>query len=225
MARYRHHDRPVSRRTKGRLNERCLNKRRRDFRADLAGLVLAVALASTGCSLFLIDSACRGYVIEDPLLRIHFVVWTHPPPSDPVAPRRGVVSPRPQALHLHVGRQGEAMMTHQPENRQQVRGRCGPLAANDLAEVTRAVERLENSVVAKRKVRHPGCRQGTTIVLRGDYLLKTFDYCGTTPPAEIVRFVEEISVPLGRRFGRELATGLAATAPWAPPVPLEQSGD
>ncbi len=78
----------------------------------------------------------------------------------------------------------------------------------------RAVERLERSVVAERRIERPGCRHLASIVLRGDDLLKKFSYCGATPPAPIVRFVEEISLPLGRRFGKELAAGLAATAPW-----------
>ena len=178
-------------------------------------VVAALALPWTGCvpMLFLRDNACHSFTDDDPLLDIHFVVFKEPP-------RPGVVSPRAaESLYLFVGHDGEAAMVHEPQRRALLRSRCRPLAADDLAEVMRAVERLERSVVAERSVHRPGCRDITTIVLRGDHLLKTFDYCGTTPPAEVVRFVEEISEPLGRRFGKELAAGLAATAPWASPAP------
>ncbi len=178
-------------------------------------VAVALALPSTGCSFFLIDSACRGFTVEDPLLDIYFMVW-----AEPLRP--GVVTARPaDSLHLFVGHDGEAMMVREPKLRELVRGRCRPLAADDLAEVMRAVERLEHSVVAERKVSRPDCLDMTTIVLRGDRLLKSFNYCGKTPPAEVVRFVEEISVPLGRQFGKELAAGLAATATWASPVLLD----
>ena len=175
----------------------------------------ALALAWTGCSSFLVDSACRRFTVEDPLVDVRFIVWTEPV-------RSGVVNPRPaDSLHILVGLDGDAAMVHEPKRRELNRSRCRPLAADDLAEVLRAVERLERSVVAERKVDRPGCREMTAIVLRGDRLLKSFSYCGTTPPAAIVNFVEEISAPLGRRFGEELAAGLAATAPWASPVPVE----
>lgn len=72
--------------------------------------------------------------------------------------------------------------------------------------------------VLKEPLRYGVVYDVADIVLRGDPLLRTFAYCGTTPPAEVVRFVEEISEPLGRRLGKELATGLAATAPWAAPT-------
>ncbi|MCP4654488.1 MAG: hypothetical protein GY856_03605 [bacterium] len=152
--------------------------------------------------------------VEDPLLEIRFVVFKEPL-------RYGVVQDAADSLHLLVGHDGEAGMLHEAKRRALLRSRCGPLAADDLAEVMRAVERLERSVVAERRVIRPDCRDMTSIVLRGDPLLRTFAYCGTTPPAEVVRFVEEISEPLGRRFGKELAAGLAATAPWASPVPLD----
>ncbi len=188
----------------------------RRFRARLTAFVIAaLALPWSGCSVFLIDSSCRRFTVEDPLLDAHFFVMTEPL-------RAGVVTPQPaNSLHLLVGHGGEAMMVHQPTRRDRLRGRCRPLAADDLAEVTRAVERLERSVVVERKINRPGCLEMTAIVLRDDRLLEGFSYCGTTPPEEIVRFVNEIAVPLGRRFGKELATGLAAAAPWASPVPLD----
>ncbi len=189
----------------------------RRFRAVLTVFVVAaLALPGTGCvaGFFLQDAACHGFTVEDPLLEIRFVVYQTPL-------RYGVVMESAESLLLMVGHDGKAGMLHESGNRSLLRSRCRPLAADDLAEVIRAVERLEHSVVAEREVIRQGCRESTGVVLRGDDLLKSFRYCGTTPPAEVVSFVEEVSAPLGRRFGKELAAGLAAAAPWAPPVPLE----
>lgn len=179
-------------------------------------VVAALALPWIGCAPMLIhrDTACYGFTVEDPLLEIRFVFFKEPL-------RYGVVHDAANSLYLVVGHDGEAGMLHEAKHRAELHSRCGPLAADDLAEVMRAVERLERSVVAERRVIRPGCRNMTSIFLRGDPLLRTFFYCGTMPPAEVVRFVEEISEPLGRRFGKELAAGLAVTAPWASPVPLD----
>ncbi|MCP3963894.1 MAG: hypothetical protein GY719_39160 [bacterium] len=193
-------------------------RRRRTVLATLA--IAALALPWTGCvpMLLLRDARCHGFDVGDPLLEIHFAVVTEPL-------RPGVVTPRPpESLYLLVGQHGEAAMVHTPKDRMLLRSRCRALAADDLAAVVRAVERLERSVVAERRVVRPGCRDFASIVLRGDRQLESFSYCDTTPPAAILRFVEEISAPLGRRFGKELATGLAAAAPWAPPVLLDQPG-
>lgn len=189
-------------------------------RAVLTVLVVAaLALPWIGCvPMFLLrDTACYGFTVEDPLLEILFVVLKEPL-------RYGAVQDADESLHLIVGHDGEAAMLYEPKRRSLMRSRCRPLAAEDLAEVLWAVERLERSVVVEREVIRPGCRESTRIVLRGDDRLESFRYCGTEPPAEVARFVEEISKPLGRRFGEELAAGLAATAPWAPPVPLDPPG-
>lgn len=193
---------------------------RRRLRAVLTVLlVAALALPWTACvpMFFLRDAACHGFTVEDPLLDIRFGVLKEPL-------RYGVVQDFAESLHLLVGHDGEAAMVHERKHRELLRSRCRPLAADDLAEVIRAVERLERSVVAERRVVRPGCLEWTNIVLRDDHLLKTFYYCGTRPPVEVVRFVEEIYEPLGRRFGKELAAGLAGTARWTSPVPLDPPG-
>jgi len=180
-------------------------------------VVAALALSWTGCvpMFYFRDARCHGFTVEDPLLDIRFIVLTEPL-------RYGAVQDAADSLYLLVGHDGEAAMVREPKRRTLLRSRCRPLAADDLAEVMRAVERLERSAITERRIDRPGCRDITTIVLRGDPVLKNFTYCGTTPPTEVVRFIEEISKPLGRRFGEELGAGLAATAPWASPVPPDQ---
>ena len=190
---------------------------RRRLRPIFAVLVIAaLALALAGCTpmFFRRDARCHGVTAEDPLVEIRSAVL-----SEPL--RYGVVTPRPtESLYLMVQHDGEAAMVHEPQSRALLRSRCRRLEADDLAEVIRAVERLDNSTVAERRVERPGCLDITSIVLRGNRLAASFNYCGVTPPAAVVRFVEEISGPLRRRFGEELSEGLAATVPWASPVPL-----
>lgn len=190
---------------------------RRRLQAVLTAFVVAALVVPwTGCSISR-NAFCYGSTVEESLLDIQFGVSKEPF-------RHGGDQDVTDLLYLRVGHRGEAVMWHDVRKRWMPKdSRCRSLAADDLAEVVRAIERLERSVVAERRFIRPGCRAWTNIILRGDPLIKKFGYCGT-PPAEVVRFVETISEPLGRRFGKGLAAGLAATAPWASPVPLDQPG-
>lgn len=188
-------------------SRRCASIERAWKRTLLSALVFAAASLSTGCSFFLIDSACHGFEPEDPLMKVHLIVWA--PGAEPGGPGAEIE----EALHLEVGHGGEASLVHDTGNRALLRARCRPLDAADLDAVMRAVERLERVALPRRLVRLPGCRHETTIVLRNDHEDGLLDYCGATPPPEVTRFLEEIFDPLENRFGKELTRGLAALAP------------
>ena len=144
---------------------------RRRLRAVLAVLVVAALAAPwTGCSISPRNAFCYGSTVEESLLDIQFGVSKAPF-------RAGAGQDVTDKLYLRVGHHGEAVMWHDVRKRWIPKdSRCRSLAADDLAEVMRAIERLERSVVAERRFIRPGCRAWTNIVLRGDPLIKKFGY-------------------------------------------------